>query len=149
MLTYSNEIAAMNWVNAAELFRIALGKRDPEKLRRAFESSSAKVIAYDDTRLVGMGRALCDGEYQAAIYDVVVHPDCQRRGIGTQLMKRLIEQLPVDNIILYAVPGKEAFYTKTGFRKMLTAMAILHPWMADKSRGYLSSDHSSRNPSVM
>ena len=27
-------------------------------------------------------------------------------------------------IILYANPGKEAFYQKLGFRRMLTAMAI-------------------------
>lgn len=138
MLTYSNEITAVDWADVVELYRLTLGKRNPEKLRRAYEASAAKIVAFDGARLVGMGRGLSDGEYQAAIYDVVVLPDYQKQGIGTEMMKRLIAQLPVDNIILYAVPGKEAFYRKTGFRKMRTAMAILHPWMADDARGYLA-----------
>lgn len=33
------------------------------------------------------------------------------------MMKRLRDQLPVENIILYAVPGREGFYEKCGFKK--------------------------------
>ena len=34
-------------------------------------------------------------------------------------------------ILLYAVPGKEAFYQRFGFRRMRTAMAIFeHPQQA-------------------
>lgn len=41
-------------------------------------------------------------------------------------------------IILYAVPGKEPFYRKFGFRRMLTAMAIFENQAQALERGYIS-----------
>jgi len=84
-----------------------------------------------------MGRALCDGEYQAAIYDMVVLPEYQGKGIGKEMISRIFKKLPVENIILYSVPGREGFYMKCGFRKMRTAMAKLNPFMSDQDSGYL------------
>ena len=40
-------------------------------------------------------------------------------------------------IILYAVPGREPFYKKFGFRRMLTAMAIFDTPELAKERGYI------------
>jgi len=63
----------IDWNEAVVVFEHApTGKRrrEPEKLKRAFESSYAVVYAFDTDKLVGMGKALCDGEYQAAIYDM-------------------------------------------------------------------------------
>jgi aralkylamine N-acetyltransferase len=141
MITYSKDKNQnIDWNEAAVVFeRAPLGKRrrEPEKIRRAFESSYAIVYVFDEDKLIGMGRALCDGEYQAAIYDMVVLPEYQRKGIGKEIIERLCEQLPVENIILYAVPGREGFYKKCGFRMMLTAMAKLNQFMSDPSSGYL------------
>jgi GNAT superfamily N-acetyltransferase len=141
MITYSKDKNQnIDWNEAAVVFeRAPLGKRrrEPEKIRRAFESSYAIVYVFDEDKLIGMGRALCDGEYQAAIYDMVVLPEYQRKGIGKEIIERLCEQLPVENIILYAVPGREGFYKKCGFRMMLTAMAKLNQFMSDPSGGYL------------
>lgn len=138
MITYSTDCTEINWIEAAEVVRKApLGKRDPEKMRRAFMSSYTAVFAWDKKTLVGMGRAVCDGEYQAAIYDIVILPEYQRRGIGKRLIAEICSRLPVSNIILFAVPGKEAFYAKLGFRLMQTAMAKLEPRLADSTAGYL------------
>ena len=41
-------------------------------------------------------------------------------------------------IILYSVPGKEPFYRKFGFRRMLTAMAIFENQAQALERGYVS-----------
>jgi hypothetical protein len=41
-------------------------------------------------------------------------------------------------IILYAVPGKEGFYRKLGFLRMLTATAIFEDPAAAVARGHLS-----------
>jgi len=38
------------------------------------------------------------------------------KGIGREIMKELSDQLPVENIILYAVPGREDFHKKCGFQ---------------------------------
>ena len=137
-LTETNQ--NIDWDEAVVVFEHApLGKRRraPEKLKRAFESSYAVVYVFDTDKLIGMGRALCDGEYRAAIYDMVMLPDYQGRGIGKEIIKRLSEQLPVENIILYAVPGREGFYEKCGFKTMRTAMAKLNRFMSDPDSGYL------------
>ena len=138
MIRYTITKQRINWNEAVVVFeRAPLGKRDPEKLERAFESSYAVVYVFDSVKLIGLGRALCDGEYQAAVYDVVMLPEYQGKGIGKEIMKRLWDQLPVENIILYAVPGREGFYEKCGFKKMRTAMAKLNPTMANPESGYL------------
>jgi len=141
MITYSKDKnQKVDWNEAAVVFeRAPLGKRrrEPEKLKRAFESSYATVYVFEEDKLIGMGRALCDGEYQAAIYDMVVLPEYQRKGIGKKIIETLCEQLPVENIILYAVPSREGFYKKCGFKMMRTAMAKLNQFMSDPSSGYL------------
>lgn len=145
MITYSDNCNGIDWEEAVEVFvRAPLGtrKRKPDQLKRAFESSYAVVAAFDNGKLIGLARALCDGEYQAAVYDLVLLPEYQGRGVGKVIMDKLCEKLPVENIILYAVPGKEGFYKKCGFRKMTTAMARLRPTMASPEMGYLEQDDS-------
>lgn len=141
MIRYStNKKQNINWDEAVIVFeRAPLGKRrrNPGKLKRAFDSSYAVIYVFDSNKLIGLGRALCDGEYHAAIYDVVLLPEYQGKDIGKEIMRRLCDQLPVENIILYAVPGREGFYKKLGFKKMLTAMAILNPIMSKTESGYL------------
>lgn len=141
MIRFETKMAGMDWDQAAEIFRRApLGERQPGKLARAFQNSDAFVFVYDQEKLIGMCRALCDGEYQAAIYDVVLLPEYHGKGIGREMVQLLCTQLHVPNIILYAVPSREEFYRQFGFRKMLTAMAILEPRMGNSERGFLESE---------
>jgi len=141
MVRLSNDCSVIDWLVAAEVFRLApLGSRDPQKLKKSFENSFMTVFAFDRERLVGLGRAISDGVDQAAIYDVVVLPEYQGRGTGRMIMDKIISSLPVENIILYAVPGKEGFYKKCGFHFMNTAMAQLIPGMSNSEAGYLVID---------
>ncbi len=138
MIIYNENCNEVDWSEAVEVVRRApLGLRNPEKLMRAFLNGFASIFAYDDGKLVGMGRATCDGEYQAALYDIAVLPEYQKRGIGRGIVTELLSRLPVSNIILYAAPGKQAFYERLGFKPMRTAMAILGPRLADPNAGYL------------
>lgn len=68
---------------------------------------------------------------------MAVLPEHQGRGIGRAMLAELCRRLPVDNVILYAVPGKEGFYAACGFRPMKTAMARLGGRMAAPESGYL------------
>jgi len=45
--------------------------------KKAFENSHTVILAFDDGKLVGFGRAISDGTYQATIYDVAVLPEYQ------------------------------------------------------------------------
>jgi ribosomal protein S18 acetylase RimI-like enzyme len=128
MIIYSSELDGIDWHEAAQVVEKApLGKRDPDELRQAFMASYAAITVHDDAKLIGLARALCDGQYQAAIYDVVILPEYQGQGVGREIMRRLRDMLPVKNVILYAAPGRQGFYAKLGYKKMLTAMAILNP----------------------
>lgn len=140
VIQFSSDASRIDWGQASLVFlRAPLGRqpREPEKLKRAFLSSYAAIYAYDGDALIGMCRALCDGEYQAAIYDMVLLPEFHGKGIGKEMLFRLCAMLPVENIILYAVPGREGFYRKCGFQKMRTALARLNRFMAQTDSGYL------------
>lgn len=109
---------------ATTLCAVGMAFHSPQKHKRAFEASYATVFVYEKGHLIGFGRALSDGEYQAAIYDCAVVANHQGRGVGSLIVRELIKQVPDCNIILYASPGKEGFYQKHSFRKMKTAMGL-------------------------
>jgi len=89
-ISLSFKINGIDWSEVTEIFRQApLGNREPEKLRRACENSYLVCFAFDKKKLVGMGRAISAGEYQAAIYDLVVLPEYQSNGIGRQIMEAI------------------------------------------------------------
>jgi ribosomal protein S18 acetylase RimI-like enzyme len=117
---------SIDWAALSELYRIApLGDKSAEHLKRTYAKSLFKCFVLSDERLVGAGRVVGDGIDTAYLCDVVVHPDFQGRGLGKALVLKLKElSAGHRKIILYANPGKEDFYRKLGFRRMLTAMAI-------------------------
>ena len=125
-ITLSDNAEKISWQELADVIEAApLGKRDPSKLETAFRNSEMRCFACHNGRLIGAGRGISDGALRAAIYDVVVLPEYQGRGIGSMIMKYLIERANAEIIILFANPGKEPFYGRIGFRKMKTAMALV------------------------
>lgn len=65
---------------------------NPDRLERAYENSLVKIGAFDDGRLIGVIRAIGDGETILFIQDILVYPEYQRRGIGTALMRVVMER---------------------------------------------------------
>jgi ribosomal protein S18 acetylase RimI-like enzyme len=119
------ESDGIDWQELSDLYRIApLGNKSAEHLRLVYANSRFKCFVLEDGKLIGAGRALADGRDCSYLCDIVVHPDRQGQGLGKALVAKLTE-LSVGHrkIILYANPGKEGFYKKLGFRRMLTAMA--------------------------
>ena len=49
------------------------------------------VYAFEGQKLVGMGRVISDGVITGVICGLGVHPDYQSRGIGRQILQRLVE----------------------------------------------------------
>ena len=129
VISYTDRATGVNWPRLAEIFRRGqLGQREPMRLRRIFEQSTVCCFAWDGSELVGAGRAISDRISYAAIFDVAVEPQYQRRGIGTSIIQQLMRAAEAPNVILHSVPGKEGFYARLGFRKMKTAMArFSHP----------------------
>lgn len=119
------ESDGIDWQELSVLYRIApLGNKSAEHLHLVFDNSRFKCFVLDGGKLVGAGRALADGRDCSYLCDIVVHPEYQSRGLGKAIVARLTElSAGHRKIILYANPGKEGFYRKLGFRRMLTAMA--------------------------
>ena len=115
----------VDWQTIADLLKkVGMAYHEPEVHRRAFEASHTTVFVYQNSQLLGFGRAISDGEYQGAIYDVAVLPEAQGKGIGRIIIQTIKEKLPTCNLILYATPGMEGFYKKLGFGLMTTGMAV-------------------------
>lgn len=128
----------INWQTVVELLKeTGMGYRAADVHRRAFENSHTVVFVFDNDLLVGFGRAISDGEYQAALYDIAVSPDYQGLGIGKIIVQNIINHIPNCNFILYASPGKEKFYEREGFKKMKTGMARFVNEVRMKEKGFI------------
>ncbi len=133
-----HDVNGVDWAELASVFeRAPLGIREPEKLCRAFANSYRICFAYDGQALIGAARMISDGEYCASIYDVVVLPEFQGQGIGTQMITALLVNLDVGSIILVSVPGMEEFYRKNGFERLKTGMARYRNPKWARDAGYI------------
>ena len=141
-LRWSHSIDDIDWDELSALYRAApLGDKKPEWLRGVFTHSMFRCFVREDGRLVGAGRALADGADCSYICDVALLPSHQGMGLGRQILSTLVElSRGHRKIILYSVPGKEAFYRSLGFRRMTTAMAIFEDQGQSARRGYLEED---------
>jgi ribosomal protein S18 acetylase RimI-like enzyme len=137
---WSSDLTEIDWNELCELFEAApLGTRDPVKLEETFRNSKYRSFLFVDSKLVGVGRALADGHDCSYVCDIAVHPDYQGKGFGKKIVRKLIDQSSGhEKIILYANPGKEGFYSKLGFMKMNTAMAIFQNEEAMMQNGTIS-----------
>lgn len=139
-LKWIYEIDNVNWDELAHLYKIApLGDKKAQELKIVFTNSRYKCFAYDDTKIVGVGRALADGVDTSYLCDIAIHPQYQGYGLGKEIVKKLIDFSKEHNkLILYANIGKEPFYAKLGFAKMNTAMAIFKNQEQALERGLVS-----------
>ena len=95
--------------------------KHPEVLEKAYANSLCVLAAYEDEKLVGLIRCVGDGHTILFIQDLLVHPDHQRRGIGTALMNALLDEYPHVYQIELATDNTEktvAFYKSFGFRNL-------------------------------
>lgn len=139
---WTDDDSRIDWQALSHLYRIApLGDKSAEWLKTAYANSRYKCFVYDGDAVIGAGRALADGVDCSYLCDIVVHPGRQGLGLGRQIVERLRDlSTGHRKIILYAVPGKENFYRKLGFRRMRTAMAIFGNEAAAIEGGIVDGD---------
>lgn len=138
-LTWSESLEGIDWHELEALYRAApLGDKNARDLQTVFTHSRYRCFAREAGRLVGAGRVLADGADCAYLCDIAVLPGHQGSGVGKEIVGRLVAlSAGHKKIILYSVPGKEPFYRRFGFRRMLTAMAIFENPAQAAERGYL------------
>ena len=92
--------------------------RKPDRLMRALRRSHSVVTAWVKGSLVGLGNALSDGSLVVYYPHMLVLPEFQGRGIGRELMKRLMKRYRgFHQHILIAEATAVSFYRKCGFKR--------------------------------
>ncbi len=101
---------------------VGWSRRPIRKVRKAIQNSFLVITMWEQKgnrkRLIGFSRATSDHAFNATIWDVVVHPDSQGKGLGKALMKQLIKKLrseDISNVTLFADPDVVNFYKQLGF----------------------------------
>lgn len=110
---YNNLRKSVNW-----------GLFSERQNKKALENGLVSVVAFNEKEAVGMARVIGDGVYHL-IVDVVVKPEFQGQGIGTELINRVLnyieeglEQGERTSVQLISEAGKECFYESFGFKKI-------------------------------
>ncbi|KAK6135589.1 hypothetical protein DH2020_030697 [Rehmannia glutinosa] len=75
-------------------------------------------VTPENGRLIGFGRAVSDLGLTASIYDVMVHPALQGRGIGRMIVERIIRMLTsrdIYDIAALCTENERLFFRACGF----------------------------------
>ena len=82
------------------------------------------VYAFEANKLISMGRVISDGVITGIICGVCVLPDYQLKGIGKEIISRLVQYCEQKRVIpqLLCVEELEPYYEKLGFAKFSVGM---------------------------
>ena len=104
--------AAVGWTAYTE---------DLPALERGFQNSLLVLAAYEDDVLIGLIRVLGDGATVVVVQDLLVAPQKQRQGVGTALLKAVLDRYSDVRQLLLATdntPKTVAFYKSLGFSEL-------------------------------
>lgn len=116
MMTYAEERPSA--AEVVDLFRAA-GLNGPlddlPRIQRMIEEAQQVLTARLDGRLVGLIRVLTDFAYNAFITDLAVHPDVQRRRVGSTLVSRATDRWTGVKFVVHAGHDSGGFWLRHGF----------------------------------
>ena len=121
-ITFTNTLSASDF----NMLRSAVGWDFIEETlaESGLRNSAFVVCVKDGDKTIGMGRVVTDYGYFIYISDVAVLPEYQGKGIGAEIINRIMTY--IDSTIkpgqkkfisLFSTVGNEAFYEKYGFKK--------------------------------
>ena len=91
---------------------------DTNALEQGFRNSMLILGAYENEELIGLVRVVGDGSTIVFVQDLLVLPEKQRQGVGTALMKAVLERYSGVRQIELATDNTHkttAFYKSLGF----------------------------------
>ena len=117
----TDDPARVDLAQLLELYQITWWAQDRtgDQVRRALEHSRPVISAWEGKRMVGFTRVISDLTYRATIWDVIVRPSHQGRGVGKLMMHRVLEHPDLRTVTNFVLLTKDqhAFYERLGFRK--------------------------------
>jgi ribosomal protein S18 acetylase RimI-like enzyme len=88
-----------------------------ENFNQPFINSTLVISAWNNQRLVGAIRVLSDKIIRSVIFDLVVDPEFQRKGIGKELINRCIKYFPHTEWLVQTTAEITGYYESVGFKK--------------------------------
>ncbi|MCM3118715.1 GNAT family N-acetyltransferase [Neobacillus sp. MER 74] len=124
-LRIHSDFSKVNLEEMKEIYSsVGWTKHTKEIIKQVFEASNVIALVTVNGRIIGFGRAMTDGVFNAAIYDVIVHTEFQKQGIARKIMEYLLDKLSnVSCVHLISTTGNEDFYKKLGLKRIKTGMA--------------------------
>ncbi|MES5938634.1 MULTISPECIES: GNAT family N-acetyltransferase [unclassified Bacillus cereus group] len=94
------------------------------ELEQMCKQSWYAIYAFDDKKLVGMGRIISDGVITGVICGICVLPKFQSIGIGNEIVERLIQHCEQNKVIpqLMCVEKLQSYYESKGFEAFSIGM---------------------------
>jgi GNAT superfamily N-acetyltransferase len=94
------------------------------ELEQMCKQSWYAIYVFDDQKLVGMGRVISDGVITGIICGVCVLPEYQSKGIGKEIVERLIRHCEQKRVIpqLMCVEDLKYYYESIGFEEFSIGM---------------------------
>jgi N-acetylglutamate synthase-like GNAT family acetyltransferase len=93
--------------------------RSLEQLTKAIHNSQLLITAWEGNRLIACARVLTDYVYRAVVFDVIVHPDYQGKGLGRQVMEQIVNHPSLKEVEYYFLytADKQGFYRRLGWQE--------------------------------
>lgn len=97
-----------------------------DRLSIAFRQTGTVISAWHNNTLVGLVEVLDDGELNAYIHYLLVHPDFQNQGIASHMLNLIKEKYKeyLYLIVICEKPDTLPFYKKAGFEKAAGAIPL-------------------------
>jgi ribosomal protein S18 acetylase RimI-like enzyme len=126
VVSLSDSIKGVDWraLKAALAADAFDNGRTPAQLEAAFAASFAVVFAQVSGEVVGKARLLSDGISNAYLVDVWVATPHRGRGIGSAMVRRLLDRVPGQHVALFT-SDREAFYRRLGFEVERVGMSLV------------------------
>lgn len=93
-------------------------KQTLQELRSEYEKGTILKVVHEDDKIVGSVRAYCDND-TVYIGKLIVHPDWQRKGIGTKLLLEIEHRYPNKRYELFTSTrskGNIQLYERLGYK---------------------------------
>lgn len=90
--------------------------RSLDDAKEMLRHTDLTLCAWDGDRLIGFGRVLTDFIYRATIWDVIVDGAYQGQGVGTEIVRRILNHPRLKRVELFWLCTRRPdFYEKLGF----------------------------------
>lgn len=129
MITYIDSISGIKAEQLQGFFEGWASPPSPNEHLKILRGSSEIVLALDEGRVIGFITAISDEVLSAYIPFLEILPDYRGRGIGSELVRRMLDKLrKLYMIDLLCDPDVFPFYEKLGMRPATGAMVRNYAW---------------------